>query len=587
MSEKASTTNKNHGPIEVINESEDRVMLSGDQLTNKQLEFIASAWDKVKDMDTPVAELRTELSDSGHFNFLKQFRSNNLELRSLAETARDTLNGRNVHARKQELEDILNSVRNKEGYADKRAALSEHLGFRNVYNMTNNEIDSFLSDATDELSKIEELRSTKNEKNYSNASEIVHSDKNTLPDMSGLEPGSDVIVRRSDGSVEKDGWFISSQKPQWDEKRGRWSVYVRKYTHEGKGSEPSRWITKFISVDELRDWQSSLPTSQPVKDIRDTSTVNVTPSGEPSEHRDNSHDTQDHVDQPVEAGVVPGETSEIQPKPVLSRLDKILNRKDYLLGKLKRIDGRIMAKEKRIALLEAKLEVAKSKKAFGRKILRLESKIGEHKFWLADLKASYEEITDRINSRDEKLNRVLVREAAAELLKDRLNQITKEMRQERSRQRKEYGHIESEELLKIYKEKHMAALEAYRAFIDSNGKVDQFNPVAEITEEELQLKDEAQKDMEEKARIASQKEAEYREVQKKADDISIELDEKTKEKNRADEELAIATSRFKDLFKQRTGETSSVNTRLRRSLALAALLSQSISNLVQSSRSTK
>lgn len=132
--------------------------LTAESLSDEQLEMIAGAWDDLRNSNTPMADLCEAMSQSKLFDFTSKYNTNNLELRAIASSARETLEARHLaqrNARKQELQHILDAVDSKLTYADKRTALSDLLGFRTIYDMNISDIDHFLADARKELEEIE------------------------------------------------------------------------------------------------------------------------------------------------------------------------------------------------------------------------------------------------------------------------------------------------------------------------------------------------------------------------------------------------------------------------------------------------
>ncbi len=125
--------------------------LRHENLSDAQLDALSDIWSEVKDSDTPVADLRGKMTDSGLFDFGDKYHTNNIELRALAAGAQGNLEHRKALARADELNAILSAVSGKESYADKRAALSDLLGFKSIYEMTNQEIDTLIADARNEL----------------------------------------------------------------------------------------------------------------------------------------------------------------------------------------------------------------------------------------------------------------------------------------------------------------------------------------------------------------------------------------------------------------------------------------------------
>jgi len=135
--------------------------LTAESLSDEQLEMIAGAWDDLRNSNTPMADLCEAMSQSKLFDFTSKYNTNNLELRAIASSARETLEARHLaqrNARKQELRHILDAVDSKLTYADKRTALSDLLGFRTIYDMNISDIDHFLADARKELEEIEAVR---------------------------------------------------------------------------------------------------------------------------------------------------------------------------------------------------------------------------------------------------------------------------------------------------------------------------------------------------------------------------------------------------------------------------------------------
>lgn len=132
-----------------------------DTLSDEQLAMLAATWDSVKQSDTPMADLRSAMTDSGLFNHLDKYATNNIELRTLASSAHDALENRHGGtSRADELRAILSAADGKTTYADKRSALSDLLGFNVVYNMDNQDIDNFLRDAENELAALEAAAAT-------------------------------------------------------------------------------------------------------------------------------------------------------------------------------------------------------------------------------------------------------------------------------------------------------------------------------------------------------------------------------------------------------------------------------------------
>lgn len=91
--------------------------------------------------------------------------------------------------------------------------------------------------------------------------ESENAEKNDIPTLSAvedaledrphLEPGSPVIVKRSNGDVEEDGWFIAAY-PYWSSKHKKWMAEVRKPLSYDNGGQ---WMDKTIPVDQLLEWQ--------------------------------------------------------------------------------------------------------------------------------------------------------------------------------------------------------------------------------------------------------------------------------------------------------------------------------------------
>lgn len=134
--------------------SKEHQTLHTSSLSSEQLAMIASEWDRVKDSDTPMADLRSAMTASGLFDFLDKYQTNNIELRTLATSAHQTLEQRHGSTKKDELKAIVDAVKDKTTYADKRTALSDLIGFQTVHSMTNTEIDAFIHDAEVELSTV-------------------------------------------------------------------------------------------------------------------------------------------------------------------------------------------------------------------------------------------------------------------------------------------------------------------------------------------------------------------------------------------------------------------------------------------------
>ncbi len=136
-------------------ETEKSRALTLDSLSDEQLAMLATSWAGVSDSKTPMADLRGAMTDSGLFEFLPKYETNNLELRELATHAQGELEDRHEHHHKKELQAIIDATKTAATYADKRAALSDLLGFRRIYDMDNLEIDRFIADAQQKLAAIE------------------------------------------------------------------------------------------------------------------------------------------------------------------------------------------------------------------------------------------------------------------------------------------------------------------------------------------------------------------------------------------------------------------------------------------------
>lgn len=132
-------------------QQEQQRKLTVDGLSDDQLRMLAETWESVRDSDTPMADLRSALTDGGLFEFSSLYNTNNIELRSMGVAARDTLTHRQENNRRNELTAIMSAVEGRESYADKRTALSDLLGFSTVHGMSNQDIDTFISDARAEL----------------------------------------------------------------------------------------------------------------------------------------------------------------------------------------------------------------------------------------------------------------------------------------------------------------------------------------------------------------------------------------------------------------------------------------------------
>lgn len=132
-------------------QQEQQRKLTVDGLSDDQLRMLAETWESVRDSDTPMADLRSALTDGGLFEFSSLYNTNNIELRSMGVAARDTLTHRQEDNRRNELTAIMSAVEGRESYADKRTALSDLLGFSTVHDMTNQDVDTFISDAQAEL----------------------------------------------------------------------------------------------------------------------------------------------------------------------------------------------------------------------------------------------------------------------------------------------------------------------------------------------------------------------------------------------------------------------------------------------------
>ena len=86
--------------------------LTAESLSDEQLEMIAGAWDDLRNSNTPMADLCEAMSQSKLFDFTSKYNTNNLELRAIASSARETLEARHLaqrNARKQELRHILDA----------------------------------------------------------------------------------------------------------------------------------------------------------------------------------------------------------------------------------------------------------------------------------------------------------------------------------------------------------------------------------------------------------------------------------------------------------------------------------------------
>jgi hypothetical protein len=285
MSEKVNQSSSDTNRQAHFSESQanNKATASPESYTDQQLELMAQFWDDAKESETPIAALRSALTASGEFDFINQYKANNLELRRVAELARNTLDARKHKAQKAELDDILLAVSGKSTYADKRTALSEKLGFRTVYDMSNSEIDDLLRDTAQARRAMDNIQKTVDEPELDPKHE-----KSPIPDMSGLEHLTNVVVRRSDGSVDYEGWYVRSSQPEWDEKRGEWGVHVAKPNRGTRGGE----FSKFVGVNQLRDWQK-LGASEPEAD--------------PNQHAENdiSKPDQENSGMPPSEGVTP------------------------------------------------------------------------------------------------------------------------------------------------------------------------------------------------------------------------------------------------------------------------------------------
>lgn len=128
--------------------------LEATNMTDEQLAVLAEAYAKAEGSKTPMAEVRSTLSDSEAFSFKDVYEMNNIELKAVAAEAGQVLGERQREARISELEQTLAVVDGKTTYADKRQALSAHLGFKRVYEMNNLEINDFLADTERQLAEL-------------------------------------------------------------------------------------------------------------------------------------------------------------------------------------------------------------------------------------------------------------------------------------------------------------------------------------------------------------------------------------------------------------------------------------------------
>lgn len=176
--------------------STERAKLTVDTLSDEQLRAVADAWRDAQDTDTPMANLRGAMTDSGLFDFMSKYETNNLELRGLATSAQDTLESRQRNSRKDELKHILAAVEGKPSYADKRTALSDLLGFRMIYDMDNLELDRFIADAGQELHSTEsnEDQQSRDDQSVDSSSANVAS----TPDVTSKTTNRDMADQVSD-----------------------------------------------------------------------------------------------------------------------------------------------------------------------------------------------------------------------------------------------------------------------------------------------------------------------------------------------------------------------------------------------------
>jgi hypothetical protein len=176
--------------------STERAKLTVDTLSDEQLRAVADAWRDAQDTDTPMANLRGAMTDSGLFDFISKYETNNLELRGLATSAQDTLESRQRNSRKDELKHILAAVEGKPTYADKRTALSDLLGFRMIYDMDNLELDRFIADAGQELHSIESSEDRQSHDDQS--ADSSSADAASTPDITSKTTNRDMADQVSD-----------------------------------------------------------------------------------------------------------------------------------------------------------------------------------------------------------------------------------------------------------------------------------------------------------------------------------------------------------------------------------------------------
>jgi hypothetical protein len=138
-------------------EIEQKKHLSLESLSDEQLSALAESWQAVQDKETPMADLRSSLTDSGLFDFESKYNTDNIELRTMATAAQGALEHRQTGGRRAELEHILAAASKTDNFEAKRALLADLLG-PDVKNMNNGQVDGFLKSAQAELDALNGAR---------------------------------------------------------------------------------------------------------------------------------------------------------------------------------------------------------------------------------------------------------------------------------------------------------------------------------------------------------------------------------------------------------------------------------------------
>lgn len=124
--------------------SPDRLRAS--MMTDEQLAMVATTWDTVRTSETPVADLRAAMDGSGLFDF-SGGETDNLALRTIALTAKDTLELRHGSTRAEEARAIVDAAEGKVTPDEIRKALNDLLGETSVKDMSDEDINTLVADA--------------------------------------------------------------------------------------------------------------------------------------------------------------------------------------------------------------------------------------------------------------------------------------------------------------------------------------------------------------------------------------------------------------------------------------------------------